>query len=138
MSGENMRGISPIGVTEEMIHALVHGFYARVRVDPEIGPIFAGVIGDDWDAHLAKMCDFWSGVMLTSGRYKGSPMLAHMRLKMIRPEHFQRWLTLFRQTAQDLFAPDIANAFILRAENIARSFQLGMFFTPDGTPAPAA
>lgn len=130
MSGEITRGISPIGVTEEMIHDLVHGFYAKVRADSEIGPIFARVIGDDWDPHLAKMCDFWSGVMLTSGRYKGSPMLAHMRLKMIRPEHFQRWLALFRETAKELFAPDIANAFVLRAENIARSLQLGMFFKP--------
>ncbi|HEX4104932.1 MAG TPA: group III truncated hemoglobin [Rhizomicrobium sp.] len=135
MSGEITRGISPIGVTEAMIHDLVHGFYARVRVDSEIGPIFSRVIGEDWNAHLEKMCDFWSGVMLTSGRYKGSPMTAHMRLKMIRPEHFQRWLTLFRETAKDLFAPEIAAAFVLRAENIARSLQLGMFFKPSAATA---
>jgi hemoglobin len=73
--------------------------------------------------------------MLTSGRYKGSPMTAHMRLKMIRPEHFQRWLTLFRETAKDLLAPEIAAAFVLRAENIARSFQLGMFFKPGAATA---
>jgi hemoglobin len=77
------------------------------------------------------MCDFWSSVMLTSGRYKGSPMLAHMRLKMITQAHFVSWLSLFRATAAELFAPGIAQVFILRAENIARSLQLGMFFRPD-------
>lgn len=125
----------PPAIDEAMIAALVHGFYGRVREDTEIGPIFNRVIGGNWDEHLAKMCDFWSGVMLQSGRYKGNPMIAHMRLKMVRPEHFDRWLTLFRQTAKELCPPDIAALFIARAENIARSLQMGMFFRPDGVPA---
>jgi len=118
-------------IDEGMVHDLVHGFYARVRDDDEIGPIFNRVIGDNWDAHLAKMCDFWSSVMLMSGRYKGNPMITHMRLKMIRPEHFERWLFLFAQTARDLCTAEIAELFIGRAENIARSLQLGMFFRPN-------
>jgi hemoglobin len=117
-------------IDEETIHALVHAFYGRVRADDQIGPIFERVIGQDWDAHLAKLCDFWSSVMLLTGRYKGQPMVAHMRLKMIRPEHFARWLELFRQTAIDICRPEIAALFIARAENIARSLQLGMFFQP--------
>ena len=102
----------PPAIDEAMIAALVHGFYGRVREDTEIGPIFNRVIGGNWDEHLAKMCDFWSGVMLQSGRYKGNPMIAHMRLKMVRPEHFDRWLTLFRQTAKELCPPDIAALFM--------------------------
>ena len=120
-------------IDEEMIRALVHGFYDRVRADGEIGPIFNRVIGNGWDEHLAKMCDFWSSVMLMSGRYKGTPMVAHMRLKMVRPEHFQRWLDLFGETARERTPPDIAALFIARAETIARSLQMGMFFRP--TPA---
>jgi hemoglobin len=121
-------------IDEQTIHALVHAFYGRVRADDRVGPIFERVIGQEWDVHLAKMCDFWSSVMLLTGRYKGQPMVAHMRLKMIRPEHFARWLELFRETANELCAPPIAALFIARAENIARSLQLGMFFQP-GTPA---
>ena len=124
-------------IDEQTIRALVHAFYGRVRADEQIGPIFARVIGQGWDVHLAKMCDFWSSVMLLTGRYKGQPMVAHMRLKMIRPEHFARWLELFRQTANDLCTPQIAALFIARAENIARSLQLGMFFQP-GAGAPRA
>jgi hemoglobin len=117
-------------IDEGLICTLVHGFYAKVRNDPELGPIFVRVIGDDWDVHLAKMCDFWSSVMLTTGRYRGNPMIAHMRLKAVRPLHFERWLTLFRQTTQEICSPELAVVFISRAENIARSLQLGMFFQP--------
>jgi hemoglobin len=117
-------------IDEAMVHELVHAFYARVRADDDIGPIFNRVIADNWDAHLERMCDFWSSVMLMSGRYKGNPMVAHMRLKMIRPPHFERWLALFRETARTVCPAEIAELFIGRAENIARSLQMGMFFRP--------
>ena len=68
--------------------------------------------------------------MLLTGIYKGNPMVAHMRLKMVRPEHFERWLELFRQTAAELCTPEVAALFIAKAEHIARSFQLGMFYRP--------
>ena len=117
-------------IDEGIIRSLVHGFYAKVRNDAELGPIFARVIGDDWDTHLVKMCDFWSSVMLMAGRYKGNPMIAHMRLKMVQPRHFERWLVLFRQTAEEVCPNEIAALFIGRSENIARSLLLGMFFRP--------
>ena len=117
-------------IDEEMIRTLVHGFYARIREDEEIGPIFNGAIGNGWDVHLAKMCDFWSSVMLMTGRYKGNPMVVHSRLKTVRPEHFERWLALFRQTARTVCPAEIAELFIGRAEIIARSLKLGMFYQP--------
>jgi hemoglobin len=117
-------------ISEDLVRSLVHGFYDKVRSDAVLGPIFARVIDDDWDAHLAKMCDFWSSVMLMSGRYKGNPMIAHMRLKAVRPEHFERWLGLFHETATEICPPDIAALFHARAQNIARSLQLGMFYRP--------
>jgi hemoglobin len=54
-------------ITESEIAALVSQFYARARRDPTIGPVFEAAV-DDWDEHLAKLCDFWSSVMLTTGR----------------------------------------------------------------------
>lgn len=122
--------VSEHGVTEAMISDLVHAFYARVRADPDLGPIFEGAIRGVWEPHLQKMCAFWSSVMLTSGRYKGNPMAAHLRHKSIRPFHFDRWLALFRETAQQVCPPDAASAFIDRAERIADSLQRGMFFNP--------
>ena len=121
-------------IDENLITALVHGFYAKVREDAEIGPIFNRAIGGSWDTHLARMCDFWSSVMLFTGRYKGNPMLAHMRLKTIRPQHFERWLALFRQTAAELCVPEVAALFTGKAESIARSLQLGIFYRPAEQP----
>jgi hemoglobin len=122
--------VDKTGVDEDTIRKVVHAFYGKVRQDAFIGPIFARAIGEDWDPHLAKMCDFWSSVLLMSGRYKGNPMVAHMRLKTVRPDHFARWLELFHQTAREICAPETAEAFVMRSENIARSLQLGMFYRP--------
>jgi hemoglobin len=127
MASQDSRPTSP-PLNEVLIKSLVHAFYGRIRADAELGPIFERVIGGNWEPHLAKMCDFWSSVMLTSGRYKGNPMLAHIRLKMVRPEHFDRWLALFRDTARQECPPEIARQFCARADNIARSLQLGMFW----------
>ncbi len=115
-----------VGVTEEMIHDLLHGFYAKIRIDPALGPIFNRVIGETWDEHLVKMCDFWSSVLLMTGRFKGTPMVAHARIADIRPTHFARWLHLFQQTAKQVCPPDAAALFIAKSEMIAQSLQLGI------------
>lgn len=125
-------------VPEPLIAAVVHGFYDRVRAHPELGPIFEGVIGDDWDAHLATMVDFWSALLRRTGRYAGQPMRKHLVLEGVGPDHFTIWLDLFHATCRDLCTPDQALAFTERAERIAKSFQLAMFYRPESDrPVPA-
>jgi hemoglobin len=119
------------GVTEHMIHEVVHAFYAEVRTDPAIGPIFNRVIGEGWDDHLAKMCDFWSSVLLMTGRFKGAPMAAHIGVGEIRPTHFARWLHLFRQTVERRCPPDAAALFVAKSQMIAESLQLGIAASRD-------
>jgi hemoglobin len=114
-----------VGITEPMIEVLVHTFYARVRADAMLGPIFNGAI-DDWDEHLEKLCAFWSSVTLMTGRYKGTPMRAHAELPEIGREHFARWLALFQATAIKTCPPDAAAVFVERANRIAESLQLGI------------
>jgi hemoglobin len=116
---------APVGVTEEMIHTLIHAFYAKVRRDPALGPVFNRAIAD-WDHHLEKLCDFWSSVTLMTGRFKGAPMAAHARLPDIHATHFARWLHLFRETAAETCPPDAAALFIAKAEMIGQSLQLGI------------
>ena len=122
-------------ITEDLIHELVHAFYSRVRADEQLGPIFNHAIGDNWDPHLEKMCTFWSSVMRMTGRYKGKPMIAHVRQKTIRPAHFSHWLDLFAETAQDVCGAEVGALFVERAERIAESLQLGMFFSPTAPPS---
>jgi len=79
-------------LTEDDLERVVHAFYERVRADALLGPIFNGAI-HDWPEHLANLAAFWSSVMLTSGRYKGQPMVAHARhAAAITPEAFARLL----------------------------------------------
>ncbi|MFS2316732.1 group III truncated hemoglobin [Maricaulis sp. D1M11] len=89
-------------IDEVLIRDLVHTFYGRIREHPVLGPIFNHAIGDEWDPHLARMCDFWSGITLRTGRFKGNPAVAHMRHKTIRPEHFDLWLTVWDETVAEL------------------------------------
>ena len=114
--------------TEAEIEHLVASFYAKIRRDALLGPIFERVIGPDWHPHLKLMCDFWSSVMLTSGRYKGRPIPAHVRIEGIEPHHFAEWLSLFEATARELFSPILAKAFVEKARRIAESLKLGFAF----------
>lgn len=107
---------------EPLIAELVRTFYARARQDDVIGPVFEAAV-EDWDDHIAKITDFWSGVMLRTGRYSGRPMRPHLILPL-EGKHFDRWLDLFEATARELCPPDIADAFIVRARRIADSFEM--------------
>lgn len=125
-------------MTEQQIILLVHEFYRKVREDEVLGPVFNRSI-PDWPEHLDTMCDFWSSVMLTTGRYKGQPMAAHIRHKdAIHPSMFERWLSLWRETAALLLDRDDAIAVVGKAERIAESLQLGMFFRIEDRGAVAA
>lgn len=114
--------------TETQIEDLVADFYARIRQDTELGPIFARTIGDDWTEHLKTMRKFWSSVMLTSGQYKGRPIPPHINITEIEPRHITLWLELFSKTAHGLFEEPLAEAFIDRANRIASSFKLAFAF----------
>ncbi len=125
--------MADVGINEASIEALVRAFYARIAEDELLGPIFGRAI-TDWEPHLRKMMDFWSSVALLTRRYDGRPMPVHIQLGL-EPRHFERWLGLFRETAQDLFPVDGAAFLIAKAENIARSFQMGIqFFTVPKRP----
>ena len=113
--------IERTGITEEMIGELVTRFYGRVREDELLGPVFA--IVQDWDDHLGKLKNFWSSVVLMTGRYQGQPMRAHMPLKLVG-DHFDRWLDLFERTAREVCPPAAAALFIDKARRIADSFEM--------------
>ena len=112
------------GITEGMIEQLVRAFYARIRADAMLGPIFAARIAD-WEPHLRQMFAFWSSVTLMTGRYHGTPMAKHIRLP-VDAAHFDRWLSLFEQTVREICPPHAAAHFVERAQRIAASLELGV------------
>jgi hemoglobin len=113
------------GVTEDMIRELVHAFYATVRRDPLLGPIFNAKVAN-WDEHLATLCRFWSSVTLLTGAYKGRPMLVHAALPDLDAPHFARWLALFKETAERVCPAEAADLFVDRSQRIAESLQAGI------------
>lgn len=112
------------GIDEPMIASLVDAFYARVRADPLLGPVFDARI-TDWEPHLQQMRLFWSSVALMSGVYHGRPMPKHLPLP-VDAVHFDRWLELFEGTAREVCPPAAADHFIERARRIAQSLELGI------------
>jgi len=126
--------IDRTGLDEQVLSDLVRSFYAKVRSDPVLAPIFAARI-DDWEPHLERMVAFWSSVALMTGRYHGRPVPAHTPLP-VTWAHFERWLGLFRETAHETCPPGGAAHVIQCAERIARSLHMAVEHAaqPGGPP----
>lgn len=118
---------NPELLDEEMIRKVVDHFYALAREDEIVGPVFKRVIPDEaWRAHLDLIADFWSSMLLGSGRYNGRPLPKHIALPELSDAHFKRWLALFRNTVLEICPAEIADLFIDRSERIANSFRINI------------
>jgi hemoglobin len=122
--------VEPALPSEDEIGRLVDAFYAKVRADAALGPVFDRAISD-WGPHLETMRKFWSSVMLTSGRYKGNPVAVHHRVQGIDLALFDRWLALFDETCREMFDRDLAGVFGGKARRIAESLKLALYYRPD-------
>jgi len=129
MPAAEARSVNSVSTIDEaQLHLLIPRFYARVRKDPLIGPVFEGAIAD-WDGHLDKLVSFWSSVMLTSGRYKGNPVAAHVKHSgEITPPMFDRWLALWAAVTEEVLPALDAAELQRKADRIAESLKLALFF----------
>jgi hemoglobin len=130
---------TPDTCTEDEVRNLVYSFYAKIRCDEILGPIFNAHISD-WDHHLGKMVDFWSAILRGTARYHGTPMPKHVVLPDLSGELFQRWLSLFRTTTDSLDNPRIGRRANEMAQRIAQSLWFGyqLHRRPDESPASLA
>jgi len=121
--------------TEEEITRMVHAFYARVRKDEQLAPIFNAHI-DDWDHHLQHLSTFWSSLLLRTGRFNGTPMPKHVALPGLTAELFQRWLALFEETTAEQPNQVMAKEANAMAQRVAQSLWYGYQLThnPGATP----
>lgn len=110
--------------TLDDIRLLVDEFYDKVRKDELIGPIFDEKIGDHWDRHLDIMYRFWQTVLLEDGKtYFGNPFMKHASLPIFE-NHFQRWLSLWKETLQEHFHGHLAEEAYNRAEKMGYIFRV--------------
>lgn len=110
--------------TEEEIVFLVHSFYARIRSDETLGPVFDAHV-TNWEPHLAKMVDFWSSALRGTARFRGTPMPKHVALPGLTAELFRRWLALFGQTTEGLANVPMRERANELAHRIAESLWYG-------------
>lgn len=75
---------------------LLRHFYADVRQQEVLGPIFNAHI-NDWPAHLENIADFWSGITGGPAKYRGGMPIKHLSLGL-GEAHFQAWLGLWKRT----------------------------------------
>jgi hemoglobin len=76
--------------------------------------------------------------MLTTGRYKGNPVVKHLVIPGIQPHLFERWLALFNETCGELFEDGVSEEFRAKAARIAESLKLALFYRPDRPWPPEA
>jgi hemoglobin len=105
------------GITEDLIRDVVAEFYGRARRDGRLGPVFELHV-HDWEAHLARMTDFWSAALLRTGRYSGRPVERHRSIDGLNDGDFGRWVELFEATVRDLCQAREAEAFLVRARRL--------------------
>lgn len=120
-----------MGIDEPFIADLVDRFYASVREDAVLGPIFDAQISD-WPAHLGQMNRFWQSVLLSAGNFTGNPMMKHLAIPTIAQEHFQQWLALFYRTLHAIApTPEAARHIGGKARMIAESLLTGIWVHRD-------
>jgi hemoglobin len=116
-------------ISPDQIDAVLARFYARIRVHPQLGPVFNGHIGTtdaQWATHIALITRFWRGAILREPGYDGNPMRAHMQAGNVQPEHFDPWIALFEEVATDTLPTDTARAWIALVHRIRRGLRMGV------------
>ena len=104
---------------------LVRAFYGRALEDPIIGWLFTDVARLDLEEHVPQITSFWETILLGAQSYSGGAFRPHAELNMkarLRRGHFERWLALWRQTVDELFAGERAELAKAHATRVARAF----------------
>ena len=111
--------------TPAQINAQVAAFYARVRTDALLGPVFANHV-DNWPAHEAKIAAFWRNAILYERSYDGNPQRVHIERPDVRPELFAHWLDLFEEVATQTLPPETATPWVALARRIGVGMKAGV------------
>jgi hemoglobin len=115
---------------EAALPGLIDTFYARVRQDPALGPVFNQAVGD-WEHHLTLLVEFWSSVMLGTKSFRGNPMRAHLKhAAHIRPEMFSRWLAIWNATTDERLSRPAAALIQAKAARIGQSLDMALHYRP--------
>ena len=111
--------------TRADLERLIRAFYSRAMADPMIGYLFVDVAKLDLEAHVPVITSFWETVLFGAGTYSGGAFRPHAELHAqspLRAGHFERWLWLWRNTVDELFAGPVADEAKAHANRVGRAF----------------
>lgn len=114
-----------IPVSAAQIDLVVTRFYARVRADPDLGPVFAGHVSD-WQTHEEKIGRFWRNALLLQGCYDGNPMQVHRAAGDVKRAHFRIWLSLFDVVLEQELPKPLAQSWSALAHRVGRGLSYGL------------
>ncbi len=115
----------------EDVFLLVSTFYKAIRKDELLGPIFNGHISEEqWPAHLEKLTDFWVTALFGVACFKGNPGETHRNVDKnlnhtVDQVHFGKWLQLWFNTIDSLYAGELAQ----RAKDASRKMATSQYLS---------
>ncbi len=74
------------------------------------------------DQHLQIIADSWNSILFGNRKYQRNPFGKHRHLKLSK-DHFDRWIELFFETIDEMFAREKAEEAKQRANTISQVFQ---------------
>lgn len=102
------------------IRQVVDEFYARVGLDPVLGPRFAVV--EDWNEHRARIAHFWwvalGGKPYVAYRYR---VVHTHRVLGVQDAEVEHWLALFADCVRSALPEPLAEAWLHRARAMGGS-----------------
>jgi hemoglobin len=114
-------------LTDELVARLLAAFYAKVRRDPELAPVFEGIISHGWPAHMKRIESFWRTALRLSRGYHGPDFMpAHLKHSAIRAEQVDRWLVLFAETVDEIAPPSLRARFLHVAQAMAENLRISL------------
>lgn len=116
------------------IKELVTRFYATIKKDELLGPIFLQMLPTDeiWASHLEKLTDFWKTNLFHVIKFEGNPMEAHQRTDKksefsITQDHYYHWLMIWNITIDGLFEGEKAELAKEKARRMSTHLYLNMW-----------
>lgn len=110
--------------TREDVELLLRRFYGRAVDDEVLAEPFAELASHGLEDHLPVMCDFWETVLFRAALYRRSALEAHRQVHQRTPltaAHFQRWLSLWTTTVDQMYAGPVADHAKIQAERMANA-----------------
>jgi hemoglobin len=111
--------------TRDDCERLVRAFYGRAFEDAMIGYLFTDVARLDLEAHVPRITSFWETILLGARSYGGGAFRPHAALHAkapLREGHFARWVALWEQTVDELYAGERAELAKAHAQRVATAF----------------